>query len=239
MKSLLVALAERALRCRIYRHSLPRGTDFFMDMERHFGREYFRELFDVGANIGQTAVRYAREFPAARIFSFEPTSESYVRLEENVKGLERVIPCRCALGAVAGKAEISLEEDSRTNAIRGASTGKTEAIEVRTVDEVAHEKGVEHIDLLKIDTEGYEVDVLQGAGTLLASHRVGVVYAEAALVESPAHFHSVERLYTEVAPYGYLPFGVYEQTAQWVGGCDLQFCNVAFIKPELANAARR
>src|SRR5438093_481435 len=57
-----------------------------------------RTIFDVGANSGQTALEMVRQFPAARIFSFEPTPSTFARLEHNVRHLRNVTPVNIALG---------------------------------------------------------------------------------------------------------------------------------------------
>jgi hypothetical protein len=63
---------ERSVKCRIYRNSLPHGVDFFYDLDRRFGRASIKVVFDIGANTGQSALAYSREFPEAEIYSFEP-----------------------------------------------------------------------------------------------------------------------------------------------------------------------
>src|SRR5687768_17470636 len=47
-------------------------------------------VFDVGANVGQSALRFTAGFPEARIYCFEPVKETFSRLRENVSRYERI-----------------------------------------------------------------------------------------------------------------------------------------------------
>ncbi len=69
---------------------------------------------------------------------------------------------------------------------------RTENVEVRTLASVARDHGIEHIDYLKIDVEGAEYEVLEGAGDLL--DRTGVIRVEVCFIP----FRSGQRLFSEV-----------------------------------------
>ena len=55
---------------------------------------------------------------------------------------------------------------------------RSHEVEIVSLDEFARSRGIEHIDLLKIDTEGAELDVLRGARELIEAGRVGAVQFE-------------------------------------------------------------
>ncbi len=65
---------ESAFNCKIYRNTLPHGTEIFMDLKKAFHESRFKKIFDVGGNIGQSALHYSDEFPEADIYSFEPVA---------------------------------------------------------------------------------------------------------------------------------------------------------------------
>lgn len=99
---------ESALDCRIYRNSLPRGVDLYHDLNRSFNKEMFRTVFDVGANIGQSALKYSEVFPAAEIYSFEPVKGTYSKLFLNTKGNPRIHTFNVGMGKEKGSFKINV-----------------------------------------------------------------------------------------------------------------------------------
>jgi FkbM family methyltransferase len=148
-------------------------------------------IFDVGAHRGETALRYRETFPSARIYCFEPAPEAYRHLVENVRG-DRLISCHnLALTGTTGKAQLNLNTFSPTNSLlptadTGASIwgrGLLETIakvevQTATLDTFCHDNHVDHIDILKLDTQGTEYMVLMGAQILLSQQQAGLIYTE-------------------------------------------------------------
>jgi len=87
----------------------PRGTDFFYDLERHIPDLHINTVFDVGANVGQSTIRFLKAFPDAKIRAFEPVSRNYAQLRQAVGNNVRVITYNMGLGAEAGTAKMSLD----------------------------------------------------------------------------------------------------------------------------------
>jgi FkbM family methyltransferase len=140
------------------------GVDWVRDVA------YFTEakvVLDVGAHHGETVRRLVERFPEASVFAFEPSSASYAVLESAVRRLPRVEPVNAALGAKAGTARIAANGDSGHT--RVDPNGDGEAVTVLTADGFCTDRGIEHVDLLKVDTEGMEVSVLEGAEAALES----------------------------------------------------------------------
>src|SRR5438876_470920 len=81
---------------------LPYGYDVWHDIRRLClaTRREPLVFFDVGANIGQTSLRIAREFPAGRVFAFEPTPLVFAELRRNVADYSRISVHNVALGPV-------------------------------------------------------------------------------------------------------------------------------------------
>lgn len=140
-------------------------------------------MFDAGANTGVYAVQQARR--GARVYAFEPNPDCYRRLRKAVaaNGLEdRVTALNCALGAAAGSVELIVPKGLTTmGSLRpewtSAGGGHGVSVPVDTIDRVASVQGIRRIDLLKVDVEGLEIDVLQGAReTLDRVDRVVVEY---------------------------------------------------------------
>lgn len=137
-------------------------------------------VLDVGANRGQFASEMRRSGYAGRIVSFEPLSSAHEELLLASAGdaMWDAFP-RCALGAHDGEAEINIAGNSESSSIlpmleshrsaapESAYRGK-ETIRIRTLDEVAapYLKNA-RAAFLKIDTQGFEWQVLDGARATL------------------------------------------------------------------------
>jgi len=131
-------------------------------------------VVDVGANIGYFSVISA--WLAKTVYAFEPETKNFGRLVENIKlnGLENVLPIQKAVSSSNGKKTlyVSKHESGEHSLVRGRIIGTQTATDVETVrlDDI-----VESADLIKIDTEGNELAVLQGAERLLESGSVMLI----------------------------------------------------------------
>ena len=124
-----------------------------------------RVIFDVGANIGAASILYARTYPNALIFSFEPDPENFEILKKNTESYEQVKIFNYALGAVGGTRELYSSDDDKNHGgfsfhQAGSDISKRQAVQVKGIVDVMHEHHVEKIDLIKIDTEGCEYEIL-------------------------------------------------------------------------------
>ena len=181
-------------------------------------------IFDVGANVGQTIEDAVWAYPKAQIYSFEPAPSSYHALAAATVHLENVQTFSAAIGAAAGSAEITDTPLSVQNTIRdGARPGAPRvSVPVITIDNFLTEHDIKKIDLLKIDTEGYELEVLAGAQDALAQQSVRLIMAECEFVPRPADPHtSIFDLTKHLAPLGYRPVCFYTAAVDdqgWVWG---------------------
>ncbi len=130
-------------------------------------------VVDVGANAGVFAVQQAQR--GARVFAFEPNPDCYRRLSKTLaaNGLnDRVRLFDVALGTQPGHATLSVLRGWTSNGTMvptgDATAGSAVDIAVDSLDRIALRLGIARIDLLKVDTEGAEVEVLRGAGQTLA-----------------------------------------------------------------------
>jgi len=86
-----------------------------------------------------------------------------------------------------------------------------ERVKVNTLDRVMEENGIDFIHFLKIDTEGYEMEVLKGAQEALGSKRIGIIQVEAGLDPAISPHTSFEQIRKHLAPLGYYPHGIFHQ----------------------------
>jgi FkbM family methyltransferase len=151
-------------------------------------------VVDVGANEGQFAANLRTIGYRGRIYSFEPSALAHARLIDAASGdaAWKIGPrVACGSEAVAGYLNVSNNSVSSSilhmttlheDAAPGSSVGRMEEIEIVPLDCVMTEESVkEAAILLKIDTQGYELEVLRGAPRTLG--RTNVVLVELSCVE--------------------------------------------------------
>ncbi len=192
-------------------------------------------IFDVGANVGQSAIRYAHRFPAADIYCFEPVGGTFLQLQHNVKGNRRIHCSRLALGAHSGSGQMAVSAKSDTSflmpaASQGSAVSNMEEVEVATLDEVCNARKVGQVSYLKIDTEGGDLDVLKGGERLLRSQQIDFVEVEASMHTGNRRHVPFELLKKYLESNGYLLFGIYAQVPESSdGGLHLRRTNSTFI----------
>lgn len=232
---------ERLCRCRIYRDTLPQGVDMFFDLDRTFGIENFHTVFDVGANIGQSAQLYLQNFRAANVYSFEPVAATYRKLEALAQiHRPRLRTFSCAMGATAGEVNIHVHAFDRMSSIpHRRPDDKAELVQQETLSDFCREEGIEKIDFLKIDTEGYELQVLEGAAPLLENQRIRLLLVECEPVAKSEYFVSFAEVSSFLYRFKYELFGIYEQQPSFSEDRNIFFFNPVFICPDLIPQAAR
>jgi FkbM family methyltransferase len=178
-------------------------------------RENLRDgdvFYDVGANIGLYSLYAARLRPACRVFAFEPESHNFGNLCGNLvlNRVENVTPCFFPLAnheAFApfyvydlrpGGAHNSL---GRPSSLRDGPPLLTTGALAVTMDALVSHHGLPAPDLLKLDVDGNEEQILDGAAAVLASGSLRSILVEATWPDErkPALSWAESRL----APYGY------------------------------------
>jgi FkbM family methyltransferase len=227
-------LVESATGCRIYRHGLPHGTDLYVDIDRCFGIDLVRTVFDVGANVGQSALAYSRCFPRADIYAFEPVASTYRDLERMTKHCPRIRLFNRGMGAARCTMRINVNPLSlKSSIVHSRAEDHAEMAQIDSICEFAAEHDIDRIDFLKIDTEGYELEVLRGAAAKLESQHVRLVQAECEPIANSGYFVSLPALGEFLLPFGYELFGIYEQQLNWNGNRSVQYFNAVFACPDL------
>jgi FkbM family methyltransferase len=137
---------------------------------------------DVGANLGyMTAAMAQCVGPAGQVWAFEPVDETYELLEvcRALNGFDQVTTARLALGAAEGSAEITYDRRHSGLATMHPERvgGEAQRVTVRTLDAlVAAGEAPPRPALVKIDVEGHELDVLQGAQATIGEGRPAIVF---------------------------------------------------------------
>jgi FkbM family methyltransferase len=138
-------------------------------------------VLDVGANIGVHTVHFADFARFGKVICFEPARSTFAFLLQNVKHLANVIPLNAALSDSTGVQTFFVAAD---NAFSGLKDTRRKAILHQ--ESVACFKGDDillalfanqRIDLIKIDVEGFEMQVLTGMREFITTHRP-VIFCE-------------------------------------------------------------
>lgn len=211
---------------------LPKGADAFDCIRAHWPHWRPGLIFDVGANTGQTYERLRPVFPTARIVCFEPVPASFAILQQLLATdtLSEAIPL--ALSNVAGTAWIHAHQSSDQSSMSPGILQTSPAherieIQTETLAAICARKSVSHIDLLKIDVEGFEPAVLAGATPLLEARAVDFIVIEAGLVPGNPRFTPLPLLTEQLISQGYWLIAVCEQYGiRFSQGAE--FCNAVF-----------
>jgi FkbM family methyltransferase len=136
---------------------------------------------DIGANLGEWAVPFARKVgPAGRVLAIEPAPRAAAALGQTLaaNALAQAELVRCAVSDHDGTAEFaepivtSTLTDTGTARIGPARAGQQVLhVALRSLDSLAAEHRLDRIELIKIDVEGHERQVLDGAQASLARCR--------------------------------------------------------------------
>jgi FkbM family methyltransferase len=208
IKGQLKRVFEQVTGTQVYR-TLPRGADFFADVRSVLPSSKAATIFDVGANVGQSADVYLVQFADAEIFCFEPIESTHRTLIDKYKGNMRVQCHRLALGQSSGHSKMVLGErsdlsylvdDSNSNS---ATQAETELVEVNTLDGFCQANHIGHINFLKIDTEGGDLNVLRGATRMLLDDKIDLIQVEAGMNSRNKRHVPFEAIKSFLESYGY------------------------------------
>jgi FkbM family methyltransferase len=169
------SLSRMGIDVRYLQHR-PFGQAWIDDVKYFKDGDELRTIFDVGANQGQTALKMIRAWPMARVFSFEPVPATFLMLQANTAQLRNVTAICAALGKSVGQESMTAEPGSGTNTmlpVPSPPRQDTVTVSLDTVSHFCEESKVDSIDLLKVDTEGSDLDVLRGANELLSDPTAG------------------------------------------------------------------
>lgn len=170
-------------------------------------------VLDIGANVGQYAVLTRSAGFEGRIISCEPLAGAYGEISGRARKDRNWITLNTAVGAEPGTTTINVSENSFSSSIRemtdahlsaapGSGYVATETVPVTTVKAIASEHGVDPArTLLKIDTQGFEDEVLRGAGDLVG--RFAAIQLELSFVELYEGQLLYEDLVAQMATAGY------------------------------------
>ena len=163
----------------------------FAEMQRLCENIGSPTIFDVGAHHGDTVMEFRSRFPTSRILAFEPFQESFQVLCHNTKADSGIQVFNYGLADQSGIFSFHSNPSSATNSLLptddmgpntwGAGLLETKGIvqaHFRSIDSIVKELDIRKIDILKLDVQGAEYRVLQGALEACRDGIVSIVYSE-------------------------------------------------------------
>lgn len=146
------------------------ARDYFEIRNLDRAKKYMKTdgiFLDIGANIGNHTLFFCNECRAKKVYAFEPVKKTYKILKRNIvlnQLQDKVITYNSALGQCFSKGGIIYAEDSGGNRVKEEAGGE---VKIEPLDSFK----IARIDFIKIDVEGYEERVLEGARETLRSNR--------------------------------------------------------------------
>jgi FkbM family methyltransferase len=218
------------------------GTNPFLDMRRFVTDGSDRTVFDVGANRGQFLNHLRLHYPKAAVYSFEPSPATFCALSAKTSGMPNTSTWNIALGASAGKS-ILLENvnSDMSSMLQLGSQGwgrieRQTEIDIHTIDDFCQEQLISRIDILKSDTQGYELEVFKGAQRMMRENRVGLIYSEINFDEIYENLPPFDEIFRFLREQDFVLAAFYkmEFKRQIVGWTDALFVNKQLLNNTLA-----
>lgn len=219
----LYSLSLRGIGVRNFESDALSGEKCFID--HHLSLIQSGVIFDVGANIGKYSKLLRNANSEVRIFAFEPHPKTYLKLVENL-ATSNIETYNVAVGATDGELLLFdyADEDGSSHAsiykevIEGIHKGQAigHQVQVVALDAFAISHGIERVALLKIDTEGHELEVLHGFLQFIRTNKVDLIQFEfnEMNIVSKASFRDFWELlvnydFFRMLPDGLVPIEVY------------------------------
>lgn len=171
----------------LYRKGLRYGVAAAVEHSRFLRQHSFRTVIDAGANKGQFSLAVRAHLPETRIVAFEPLPGPGTIFQSLFKNDERITLVSAALGPTPTETNIHISKRADSSSLlpigplqsrifSGTEEVGVQRIKVVKLDDAVQANDMASPTLLKIDVQGYELELLKGAEKTLAI--VDAIYAE-------------------------------------------------------------
>ena len=161
--------------------------------EKSFLVNYLKDnngvVIDVGANEGNYTLEALSVNDGLKVYAFEPHPITFAALEKKVSRYSNVVPINKGMASQHaslqlydypekdGSSHASLFQDVITE-IHGAGSSVAHTVELTTLDDFLKSEKINEVSLLKIDTEGNELEILRGGVDAIAEGKIKVIHFE-------------------------------------------------------------
>lgn len=194
-------------------------------------------IFDVGANEGQSAIQYTKLLKSSIIYSFEPIPGAFEKLVNNTNN--RVRCFNFGLSNFDGQSVFHINKADVTSSLLELSDDAVENWNVpslenfndsllgfRKLDSFTEEHNIDYIDFLKIDVQGAEFLVLEGAKNYLIKKRINYIQMEFIYISTYKHTKNLPYYLEFFEQYNYdliSIFDLYHNSKGELLQCELLF----------------
>ena len=211
----LIAIATRPALWRYAIRGVAPATEHIGAMQRL----KIGTCIDVGANLGQFSAIIGYTNPEAKIFAFEPMPKACATYGSLFQGNQHTL-LECGAGKVSGEIKFHMTDRADSSSFLTPGANQTLAfgvkevqvldLPIRRVDEQLDEARLTRPVLLKIDVQGLELDVVEGAKKLL--HAIDYCYVELSFVELYEGQPLASEVLQALISLGFKLVGVFNQT---------------------------
>jgi FkbM family methyltransferase len=217
------------------RISTDLGQDPFQDMRKLAASPFRPVIFDVGANVGQSVNLFCRHFDQLIIHAFEPSLDTFRELQQQTAGVPDLHLNNFALGSrIESRVLIENVHSGMSSFLEPSveSWGKVKErcqVEVRTLDDYCAEQGLTHIDVLKLDTQGFDLEVIRGSQELIEQQGIHLLYMEMTFSDMYKGLPRLDEIYRLLSDHGFFLVSFYSfyyqhDRASWT--------DALFVNPE-------
>ena len=199
----------------VRRASADFGKDPFLDLQRLAG-EGPLVIIDAGANVGQSIFTFRSVFQEPVIHAFEPGVETFAELERRTSSLPGLRLNNCGLGSHHGLMEFVQNSHSDMSSFLEPADECWGTIQerrktlVRTLDEYCTEQNLSSIDILKSDTQGFDLEVIKGAEEMLRRNAIHFIFVEITLWGLYKGAPGIEEIYSFLTERGFSLVSFYQ-----------------------------
>lgn len=218
------------------------GIDPYLDLRKLIQPNDADVAFDVGSNCGQTVASIKKVFPHLPVHGFEPVQESFRLAQLHCAAFDGVMLVNAAVGAEPGTVTLYSAGASQLASLRDTAPGAgkvANTVDVITLDDHALAQCIESVFLLKSDTEGFDLAVLQGAGRLFEQQRVASVLCEVGFSRNDASHTYFPNVLTLMEDRGFTLASLYDLPGFWhLREWGYTFGNALFVRRDLLEPGR-
>jgi len=207
-----------------YKVDLAEGIDFsiflFGNFQRYITQNRYFSLpddgivFDIGANIGNMAFKFAQLVQKGSVYAFEPTNYAFNKFKINLALNPELSRCIVPLQLFVSehseikhqiKAYSSWRIDGKyadAHPLHAGIIKSAESVPAVTIDDFCREKEIPRVNLIKIDTDGHEYSILRGAQKSLGRFLPYIIF-EIGIYVMEERGISFEQYYDYLSSFGY------------------------------------
>lgn len=208
------------------------GHDWVMDARRFLGAKATGAILDVGANCGQTTKPLAKAFPELPVHCLEPNNALHAKIKERVSFHNNLHVHCCGAGAEDAEMPFFKSTKHESNSFhqewshRHGTATDTEMVPVHRIDTFCAKNNIPLVSVLKINAEGFDFKVLQGAEPMLNAKTIQTVYVEVSFGAEADESGRCGDYLNFMESHGYRLLGLF-QTAHSKEGC-IKWGNLLF-----------